>query len=202
MDHPIAAALTRALSAFLAPLLIACGVAAGLAYGGTMIVPQSAIELGEPTPEPAQPQIIVVSAPAAAPQAPVPPAEPAHERPVFVMVGTTEVNDQLTVVDTTRTALSSLIENSSTLMTSARVLPHEVHGEVVGFRLYGVRPDSALAALGLQTGDTVRSINGIEMTSPDSALEAYTRIREADVLDVRLTRRNRDARLLVLIHDA
>lgn len=202
MDHPIAAALARALSAFLAPMLIACGVAAGLAYGGYMLVPESAIELGEPTPEPAQPQVIVVSAPAAAPQTPEPPAEPNDSRPLFVTIGRSDVNERLTVVDTTRTALSHLLERSPSLFTSARIVPFVEDERVVGFRLYGLSPDSPLGVLGLQNGDTVRSINGTSLTGPETALEAYARLRTAEVLDVRLSRRGRDARLLVLIHDA
>jgi general secretion pathway protein C len=202
MDHPIAAALTRALSALFAPLLIGCGVAAGLVYSGYVITPRSELRaVGEPTPEPAQPQVIVVTAPAAAPRAPEPPPEPVRERPVFVTLGHDEVNDSLTVVDTSRAAVNAILDDSSGLATNVRILPFVEHERVVGFRLYGVRPDSPLSALGLRNGDTVRSVNGIDLTSPDTALETYVRLRAADVLDVRLTRLGRDARLLVLIHD-
>jgi general secretion pathway protein C len=35
----------------------------------------------------------------------------------------------------------------------------------------------------------LRTINGFDMTSPDSALEAYARLREAQRLSVAVTRR-------------
>jgi general secretion pathway protein C len=41
----------------------------------------------------------------------------------------------------------------------------------------------------MQNGDTVQSINGYDMTSPDAALEAYTKLRKADHLTVGVERR-------------
>ena len=61
---------------------------------------------------------------------------------------------------------------------------------VCGYRgLFGIRPDTLLGKLGLQNGDRLEAINGFEMASPEKALEAYARLRTADSLAVKVTRR-------------
>lgn len=88
-----------------------------------------------------------------------------------------------------RSLVDRLLENQASLMRSARILPHEESGSVVGFKIYGVRRNSLLGKIGLQNGDIVHSINSFDMTSPDKALEAYARLRNADHLTVSVTRR-------------
>jgi len=90
-----------------------------------------------------------------------------------------------------RGLVESLIENSSSLMSQARILPYERDGQVQGFKLYGIRRNSLLGKLGLRNGDIVNSIGGVEMTSPDQALTAYTKLRNASNLSVTFTRRGR-----------
>lgn len=75
------------------------------------------------------------------------------------------------------------------LMTSARILPHQTDGQVDGLRLYGIRRQSVLAALGLQNGDTVTTINGREVSGPDTALAAYSELRAAERIEVVVQRR-------------
>ena len=74
-------------------------------------------------------------------------------------------------------------------MRTARIIPHEENGRTVGVKLYGIRRNSLLGRLGLQNGDMLRTINGYDMTSPDSALEAYSRLRGANNLSVNVVRR-------------
>lgn len=90
-----------------------------------------------------------------------------------------------------RSLVDNLLSNQAALMRSARVVPHEQNGEVVGVKLYGIRRKSVLGKLGLQNGDLLRTINGYDMSSPDSALEAYARLRSASDLSVSITRRGR-----------
>jgi general secretion pathway protein C len=88
-----------------------------------------------------------------------------------------------------RSLVDKILESQAELMRSARVIPHEENGQVVGVKLYGVRRHSLLGRLGINNGDMLRTINGFDMTSPDSALEAYARLREAQRLSVAVTRR-------------
>lgn len=94
-----------------------------------------------------------------------------------------------------RTLIDKLLSNQAELMRSARVVPHQQNGQTVGVKLYGIRRKSVLGHLGLQNGDLLRTINGFNMASPDSALEAYTKLRSASNLSVSVTRRGRDMTL-------
>jgi general secretion pathway protein C len=91
-----------------------------------------------------------------------------------------------------RDLVDKVLANQGAIMKTARVIPHEEDGRVVGVRLYGIRRNSLLGRLGIRNGDMLRTINGFDMTSPDSALEAYTRLRTADKLTLAVKRQNND----------
>lgn len=88
-----------------------------------------------------------------------------------------------------RNLVDKLLQNQAELMRSARVVPHEENGRVVGVKLYGIRKTSLLGKLGLQNGDMLRTINGFDMGSPDTALEAYAKLRSASNLSLAIVRR-------------
>lgn len=88
-----------------------------------------------------------------------------------------------------RSLVDRLLANQAELMRTARVIPHEVDGRVVGVKVYGIRRSSVLGRLGIQNGDMLRTINGFDLTEPDSVLEAYTRLRSADRLSLSVERR-------------
>lgn len=88
-----------------------------------------------------------------------------------------------------RSLVDRVLENQAELMRTARVIPHEENGRTVGVKLYGIRRNSLLGRLGVQNGDMLRTINGYDMSSPDTALEAYARLRTADHLTLSIVRR-------------
>lgn len=94
-----------------------------------------------------------------------------------------------------RSLVDQVLENQGQLMRTARVIPHEENGRVVGVKLYGIRRSSLLGRLGVQNGDMLRTINGYSLTSPDTALEAYTRLRSADHLTLSVVRRGQSMTL-------
>ncbi len=107
-----------------------------------------------------------------------------------------ELSQNVTAVSETkytvqRTFVDKILQNQGEIMRSARIVPHEENGSVVGVKLYGIRRNSLLGKLGLQNGDLLRTINGFDMASPDSALEAYSRLRSANNLSVAVVRRGR-----------
>jgi general secretion pathway protein C len=97
-------------------------------------------------------------------------------------VSDTEFNVDRGVVD-------KILANQAELMRSARIVPEQQNGKVVGIRLFGIRPNTLLGTLGLQSGDRLESINGFDMTSPEKALQAYARLQTASSLDVKINRR-------------
>jgi general secretion pathway protein C len=131
---------------------------------------------------------------AAATPAPTPPPPPA----AAVVGGATavpaEISSKIQKVSANefnvdRQVVDKILENQAELMRSARIVPEQENGKVVGIRLFGIRPDTLLGTLGLENGDRLQTINGFDMASPEKALEAYARLRTADHLTVQVNRR-------------
>lgn len=87
-----------------------------------------------------------------------------------------------------RSTLESVLGNMNVLSRSARIVPEIRDGKAAGFRLYSVRPDGPFAKIGMQHGDVISSINGLEITSPEKALEVYAKLKSASHLSVGLER--------------
>jgi general secretion pathway protein C len=90
-----------------------------------------------------------------------------------------------------RSVVDKILENQAELMRSARIVPEQQAGKVVGIRMFGIRPDTLLGTLGFQNGDRLETINGFNMSSPEKALEAYARLRTAPNLNVKVNRRGK-----------
>jgi general secretion pathway protein C len=88
-----------------------------------------------------------------------------------------------------RALVEKLLSNTTMLATAARFVPSIKDGKPNGFKLYAIRPQSIFGRIGLQNGDTIKAINGSEMTTPDAALGLYTKLRSASHLSVQLERR-------------
>jgi general secretion pathway protein C len=128
------------------------------------------------------------------PATPPPPAVAEAAAPAAAGANNDELDKGIKQVSDTkytvqRSLVDKLLQNQGELMRSARVVPHEENGRVVGVKLYGIRKSSLFGKLGLQNGDMLRTINGFDMGSPDSALEAYAKLRSASNLSLALVRR-------------
>jgi general secretion pathway protein C len=84
-------------------------------------------------------------------------------------------------------------------MKGARVVPAIKNGQPNGMKLYAIRPSSVFARLGFTNGDTIEQINGTAITTPDKALELYTKLQKVDVVTVDITRRGNPLRLTITI---
>jgi general secretion pathway protein C len=128
------------------------------------------------------------------PRAPAPPApRPAATRPPRrgalpheIASRIRQVSEREFIID--RTAVETILEKQGELLRSTRIVPAREGERVIGVRLARVAPSSLLSAIGLRRGDTIRSINGFDLTDPQSALQAYARLRSADHLAVALER--------------
>ena len=98
-----------------------------------------------------------------------------------------KVND--TTYEVPKTLVDALLANPMGMAKGARVVPAVKDGKPAGFKLYAIRPDSIYAALGLQNGDTLVSVNDLDLTSADKALDAYTKLRDAKKLKVAIIRK-------------
>ena len=98
-----------------------------------------------------------------------------------------------------RTLADETLQDPKAALRSVRVVPEMKDGAIIGLRLFGIRPKSLLASLGLQNGDRLESINGFSLTSPEKALEAYARLTTASELRVRLNRGGKPVEISVTI---
>jgi general secretion pathway protein C len=90
-----------------------------------------------------------------------------------------------------RNALNKVLSNTTMIARSARIVPSVKNGKPNGFRLLRVRPGSFYSLLGMFNGDTVHAINGHPITTPDKALEVYTKLRSAGHVTISFTRRGK-----------
>jgi len=128
------------------------------------------------------------AAPSAAPAAPSPNAVADDIKNGIKKVGPNEFNVDRSVID-------KILENQADLMRQARIVPEQENGKTVGIRLFGIKADTLLGVLGMQNGDRLEKINGFEMASPETALEAYARLRTADHLTVSINRNGQPANI-------
>ena len=70
-----------------------------------------------------------------------------------------------------------LVSNQAELMKSARIVPVQQDGQTVGIKMYGILPATTLATMGFENGDLLVCLNTYSMSSPDKALEAYSKLR-------------------------
>jgi general secretion pathway protein C len=87
-----------------------------------------------------------------------------------------------------RGTLESVLGNMALLSRSARIVPEMKDGKAAGFRFFAVRPDGPFALIGVQNGDILSSINGLEITSPEKALEVYAKLKSASHLSLGMER--------------
>jgi general secretion pathway protein C len=133
------------------------------------------------------------AAPPPAPAAPPPPPAESGEKKAGgiseeeLNQGITQVSD--TSYNVSRSLLDRVLSNQAELMRAARVIPYEENGRTIGVKVYGIRRSGILGKLGIQNGDILRTINGYELSSPDTALEAYTKLRTMDQFSIAMIRR-------------
>jgi hypothetical protein len=88
-----------------------------------------------------------------------------------------------------RSLVDRMLADSAGMSRGARLVPSIKDGQPNGMKLYAIRPKSYIGRLGILNGDTLTAINGMDISSPDKALEAYTKIRTANKLTLSLIRR-------------
>ncbi len=90
-----------------------------------------------------------------------------------------------------RSAVDTILDQQAKLMRHVRVRPHQKNGKVASLSVNRVRRGTLLSELGIRNGDRIRSINGYSLTSPEKALQAYSRLRTSSELSLELMRGGR-----------
>lgn len=68
-------------------------------------------------------------------------------------------------------------------------------GDVYGFRLVEMQPNSIYSQLGLQVMDVLTGVNGTPVTSPQQAMELYNTLRSANSVELSIERGGRNQTL-------
>lgn len=76
-----------------------------------------------------------------------------------------------------------------TLSRQVRVTPHTIQGKPSGFRLTRLRP-GLLQRIGLVNGDVLQRVNGLDINSPEEALQAYQAVQNESTVRLEILRRN------------
>ena len=91
-----------------------------------------------------------------------------------------------------RADLNKATGNLGALASQARIVPSAKDN---GFKIFSISKDSLYSKIGIQNGDVLKSINGIELSSPDKALEAYSRLQSASKLSLDIVRKGQNETL-------
>lgn len=81
--------------------------------------------------------------------------------------------------------------NLGALSNQARVVPYLVQGQTRGFRLTRLRAGSLLQQIGVQNGDVLQKVNGLNITSPTEALQAFQQLQNESTVRLEILRRKR-----------
>lgn len=94
-----------------------------------------------------------------------------------------------TPVQTNTAPLRSVISQNATQITQVmRFAPHVEGGQVVGFRVTPGPEAEVFGSLGLEAGDVVTDINGIQLDDPSRGLQAFEALGESTMANVTILR--------------
>ncbi len=92
-----------------------------------------------------------------------------------------------------RRELESTVKNINEVFTQARAVPYFENGKTVGFRVFAIKPGSVFEKIGLQNGDVINRVNGVELTDPTKAISLFTELQNEGHIAVDL-QRNKQAK--------
>ena len=97
-----------------------------------------------------------------------------------------------TSFDIDHATFERILTSTAELMGDVRVVPDNVGGNVAGMKLTKIRAGSVLTLVGLEDGDRLNAINGIDLVSPEAGLEAYARLRNAPHIVLKVARSGKE----------
>ena len=94
-----------------------------------------------------------------------------------------------------RSYLEKNMENMGSLGKQARIVPNYRGGRTQGYKLVGVRPGSLFRALGVRSGDVIKSVNGTTIDSPSKALGLFEKLKTQSNVSLEIERRGQPKEL-------
>ena len=76
------------------------------------------------------------------------------------------------------------------LLSQARAAPHMVNGAINGFRLDYVAPTSFYEKIGVQAGDVLQRVNGVDIRDPSTMLNLLQQLKNEQIVKLDVLRNN------------
>ena len=76
------------------------------------------------------------------------------------------------------------------LLSQARAVPNTVNGAINGFRLDYIAPASFYEKIGVQTGDVLQRVNGVDIRDPSTMLNLLQQLKNEQTVKLDLVRNN------------
>ena len=76
------------------------------------------------------------------------------------------------------------------LLSQARAVPNTVNGAVNGFRLDYIAPASFYEKIGVQTGDVLQRVNGVDIRDPSTMLTLLQQLKNEQIVKLDVVRNN------------
>lgn len=81
-------------------------------------------------------------------------------------------------------------QNLGKLMTEARLVPNLEGGKINGYKIFAIKPDSLYTKIGLQNGDVIYKVNGIDISDPERAFQLFQQLKNERYFQVEVVRNN------------
>ena len=91
-----------------------------------------------------------------------------------------------------RTEIDSQMANFNVLITQARAVPEMRGGQMIGFKLMQIVPNSFYQKAGFKENDVIKSVNGEKITDAAKALELLQNLKSMPSLDMTIERGGKD----------
>ena len=76
------------------------------------------------------------------------------------------------------------------LLSQARAAPHMVNGSINGFRLDYIAPTSFYEKIGVQAGDVLQRVNGVDIRDPSTMLNLLQQLKNEQIVKLDMLRNN------------
>lgn len=89
-----------------------------------------------------------------------------------------------------RNIVENALSDPATLFRDIRAVPHYSDGQIDGFKIFNVRPDSVFKKIGLNNGDILQKINGDPIDSIEKSIQMFEQYKNASNLTLEVKRRD------------
>jgi len=79
------------------------------------------------------------------------------------------------------------VRSPAQLFSEARILPRYEAGEMVGVQVSAIKPGSLFEKMGIKDGDTITSLNGIRIDSPEQSAKILVELTSAETFTIDVT---------------